>query len=53
MLDLLGDLGGVVEVLIFVFGIFIFPISEHGFILAALNKLFIARTTTQSLFKRA
>ena len=34
-LDLLGDLGGVVEVISIVFGIFLYPISEHSFVLVA------------------
>ena len=31
ILDLLGDLGGVTEVIMICFGIFLFPISEHSF----------------------
>lgn len=29
ILDLLGDLGGVTEVIIIIFGFFLYPISEH------------------------
>ena len=31
--DLLGDLGGVTEVIMVSFGFMLFPISEHSFIL--------------------
>lgn len=51
-MDLLGDLGGVVEVLTILFGIFLFPISEFSFILEASQKLFYARSTDKSLFKQ-
>ena len=43
LIDLLGDLGGVAEVIIGTFGIFLFPISEFSFNLSALKKLFTAR----------
>jgi len=44
LLDLLGDLGGVVEVLLVCFVIFISPISEHAFYIKAANRLFWAKT---------
>ena len=49
-LDLLGDLGGVTEVIMIVFGIFLFPISKHSFIIKATKKLFMARTKDVLLF---
>ena len=42
--DLIGDLGGVLEVLISFIGLFLFPISEHSYGLKVLEKLFLART---------
>jgi hypothetical protein len=50
LFDLLGDLGGVLEVIMIVFGIFLFPISEHSFMLKAANKLFFARTNRDDVF---
>ena len=44
-LDLIGDLGGAMEVFIVVFGLFITPISKFAFILKATKMLFHARTT--------
>jgi len=35
VLDLLGDLGGVVEVVMVFFGIFLYPLSKHNFVLKA------------------
>ena len=52
-LDLLGDLGGVTEVIMIVFGFFIFPISEHSFIMKATQKFFLARTADKTIFKRS
>ncbi len=52
LLDLMGDLGGVIEIFIIFFGVFIFPISEHAFTMKAkaLEKLFLARTAQKNLF---
>ena len=44
LLDLIGDLGGVLEIVITLFGIFLCPVAEHSFILKALQKLYLART---------
>jgi len=35
-LDLIGDLGGVLEVISLVFAVFLVPFSEHSFVLKAL-----------------
>lgn len=43
--DLLGDLGGVRELFIISFGIFLLPISEHSFVMKAAKYLFFARTS--------
>ena len=44
LFDLLGDLGGVTEIIMIVFGAFLFPISEHSFTMDAMKKFFLART---------
>lgn len=44
LIDLLGDLGGVLEVVTVVFGIILYPISFHSFILELSNRIFLART---------
>ena len=49
--DLLGDLGGVTEIIMLVFGLFLYPISEHSFILEAANKLYFARTKDNNMFR--
>jgi hypothetical protein len=51
-LDLIGDLGGVLEVLVGFLGFFMMPLSEHSFVLKALNKMFLARTYDTNLFKK-
>jgi hypothetical protein len=48
--DLLGKLGGITNVMMLLFGFFLFGISEHSFILKASKKLFIARTADKDLF---
>jgi hypothetical protein len=48
--DLLGDLGGVTEVIMLTFGFFLFSISEHSFHMTAIKKLFYARTSDEGIF---
>ena len=50
LLGVLGDLGGVTEVIMLFFGFFLEPISEHSFMLKAIKKLFLARTNDNDLF---
>ena len=52
MFDLLGDLGGVTEVIMICFGFMLYPISEHSFYLKAFKKLFIAKTADDKIFIR-
>ena len=49
--DLIGDLGGVLEISTIVFGAFLIPIAEHVFIKAAAKTFFVARTKDDTLFK--
>ena len=48
--DLLGDLGGVTEVIMIFFGFILYSISEHSFYLTASKKLFFARTNENNIF---
>ena len=49
--DLLGKLGGITNVMMLLFGFFLFGISEHSYVLKAAKKLFIARTRNSQMFK--
>jgi hypothetical protein len=51
LLDVIGDLGGVVEVFLFIFGIVLYPISKMSFIFKATKMLFHARTSDINMFK--
>ena len=44
IIDLLGDLGGVLEIFIFVFGVFMYPVSRHSYVLEMISRLFMAKT---------
>lgn len=50
LFDLLGDLGGVTEVIMIVFGFIFYSVSEHSFYLTASQKLFYAKTTQNDVF---
>lgn len=44
LIDLLGDLGGVTEVLAIGFGFLLLPLAEHLFVLDATKHLFMVKT---------
>lgn len=48
-MDVLGDLGGLTECFMLVFGFFLKPVSEHSFTLQATKRLFVAKTNTADL----
>ena len=50
LFDLLGDLGGLTEIVMLVFGSFLFPISEYSFIIEGMKRFFIASSTDETLF---
>lgn len=50
LIDILGDVGGVLELLIFIFGVVMYPWSEFSFLTKALQRLYLARTKKESLF---
>ena len=50
-IDLLGDLGGVLEIVLLVFGLFLSPISEYSFNIKAIQKLYKAKTNEPSMFR--
>ena len=44
-LGFIGDIGGVTEIVMKLFGFFVLPFSEFSFNLKAMKKLFLVRTT--------
>ena len=50
LFDLLGDLGGLTEIVMLVFGSFLFPISEYSFIVEGMKRFFMASTMDDTLF---
>ena len=48
----LGQIGGVSEILIFLVGIVIYPISEQSFNLKVMKLLYLARTADDTLLKK-
>jgi hypothetical protein len=51
-LAMIGDLGGVTEIIMLLFGFFMFPISEFSFNIKAMKKWFIVCTTDNNLVKK-
>ena len=47
---LLGDLGGVTEVIMLTMGILLFPISEASYNLLSTRRMFMARTENENIF---
>ena len=46
----MGDLGGVLELIIVSFGLLFAPISRYSFLITAAGKLFYSRTSDNNLF---
>ena len=42
--DLLGDLGGILEVLTVTITFFLSPFTEHGFFMKAMERLYVAKS---------
>lgn len=51
LFGLLGDLGGITQIFYLIFGILLYPVSEHSFVVKALKKLYYARTRDNEIFK--
>ena len=52
MLDLFGDLGGILELFIVFTSVLVSPFSEHSFLTKAIKYLFLIRTNENGLFKQ-
>ena len=50
--DALGDIGGVAEFIIAVFGVFFLPLSEFAFRISVARKLFMAKSNEGELFEK-
>jgi hypothetical protein len=50
MFDLLGDLGGVIQVVMICGSVLIGPISYHSFVLKAIRRIYLANTCSDELF---
>ena len=49
-LDLIGDLGGITELTLLIFGSVFLPISKHSFYLNVIKTLYLASTVESSIF---
>ena len=52
-MDLCGDLGGVVEVIVFVFGVVMYQVSKFSYELKLMEKLYVVKTADAGLFRMA
>jgi hypothetical protein len=46
----MADMGGIIEIIVVTFGIFIFPISAHSFDMHTLKFMFMARIDDSKFF---
>lgn len=49
--DLLGDYGGLQEMIFLILGFFVSPIAEHSFLLKAMRKLYKVHTDDETIFE--
>ena len=50
VIDALGDIGGILEIIFLMFGTIFLPISRHSFYLRASRFMFFARSRDSNLF---
>ena len=50
VLDLIGDIGGVFELFVTICGILFNSIAEHSFVLSAMKKIFLVKTSEPEVF---
>lgn len=50
--DVIGDLGGVLEIMIMFIGIIFFPIAEHSFNIKFINKLLLGKSENIAEYKK-
>jgi len=50
LMGFIGDIGGVTEIVMLMFGFFVLPFSEFSFNLKAMKKLFLVRSSDQKMF---
>ena len=53
ILDLISELGGVLNIVTTLAGLLIYSISEHSFIVRALQNLYLAKTDNSKIFRRS
>ena len=51
-LDLLGDIAGLFELFVTIFGILLFSASRHSMTLSTVQELFVVKTKDTDLFKK-
>ena len=51
-MDLLGDIGGVSNVLVTIFGVFLFKYTNHSYLMHAANKLFLLKESDSKIFSK-
>ena len=52
ILDLFSDIGGVTEMLIFIFGFLMYPLSRQSFLMKSMKLLYSLRTTDDILLEK-
>ena len=52
LMDFIGDLGGVIEIFVILYGGILYRISEHSFNMYATKTLFLAETSDETLFQK-
>jgi hypothetical protein len=50
LIDCLGDLGGLIEIILSIAGLIVTPIAYHSYVIKAISKLYVARTKDSELF---
>lgn len=50
IMDVIGDIAGIYELIKMIFGFILYRVSEHSFVLTAIRSLFLINTEDKELF---
>ena len=52
LIDVFSDIGGILEVIVLIFGFLVYPISKYSFYLENIQKSFLVECNDKSIFKK-
>jgi hypothetical protein len=52
LIDVFSDIGGILEMVVLIFGFLVYPISKYSFYIESIRKSFLVECNDKKLFKK-